>query len=153
MSQSRSTLRKIIKGASMNRATTRSTSYSAAAIYIAATFIAVAVVSATPSFAEDAKPSEPKSKGTRFWNLTGETVTKFELTPTGTTNFGPDQAKNDKDGSVDNDERLKLIGVADGTYDARITDKTGRVCLVAGLVIKVDAIVSIEKDQLKDCKP
>ena len=96
---------------------------------------------------------EKKSKGTRFWNLTGETVTKFELAPAGTTTFGADQAKNDKDGAVDNDERLKLVDVTDGTYDARITDKTGRVCMAMGLVIKADAVVSVEKDQLKDCKP
>ncbi len=120
------------------------------AFLIAATVTACVLSSlhATPSSA-----AEPKSKGTRFWNLTGETVTKFELAPTGTQNFGPDQAKNDKDGSVDNDERLKLIDVADGTYDARITDKGGRICLAIGLAIKADAIVSVEKDQLKDCKP
>ena len=96
---------------------------------------------------------EKKSKGTRFWNLTGETVTKFELAPTGTTTFGPDQCKNDKDGTVDNDERLRLTDVTEGTYDARVTDKSGRVCVVAGLAIKTDAVFSIEKDQLKDCKP
>lgn len=106
------------------------------------------VLAAWPADAE-----EKKSKGTRFWNLTGETVTKFELAPAGSTTFGPDQAKNDKDGAVDNDERLKLIDVADGKYDARITDKTGRVCMAMGLDIKADAVISVEKDQLKDCKP
>jgi hypothetical protein len=118
---------------------------------ITATFLA-AILAAQAGLAQDAKPSS-KTKGTRFWNLTGETVTKFELAPAGTLNFGPDQAKNDKDGTVDNDERLKLIGVADGKYDARITDKAGRVCLASGLEIKADAIVSVEKDQLKNCKP
>ena len=118
-----------------------------------ASALIAAILAVTPSLAQEPKSSEPKSKGTRFWNLTGETVTKFELAPTGSTDFGPDQAQNDKDGSVDNDERLKLIGVADGKYDARITDKTGRVCLIPGLEIKADAIVSIERDQLKDCKP
>ena len=101
-----------------------------------------------PSLAE-----EKRSKGTRFWNLTGETVTKFELAPAGTSAFGPDQAKNDKDGTVDNDERLKITGIADGAYDARITDKNGRVCMALGVVIKTDAVFSVEKDQLKDCKP
>ena len=115
----------------------------------AALILALAVILvAGPAGAE-----EKKSKGTRFWNLTGETVTKFELAPAGTTTFGPDQCKNDKDGSVDNDERLRITDVTDGIYDARLTDKSGRVCVVAGLAIKADAVFSIEKDQLKDCKP
>jgi hypothetical protein len=114
---------------------------------IALAFAALLIASA-PAAAE-----EKKSKGTRFWNLTGETIAKFELAPTGTTTFGPDQCKNDKDGTVDNDERLKVVGVADGKYDARITDKNGRVCMAAGLDIKADGVFSVEKDQLKDCKP
>ena len=115
----------------------------------AALILALAVILvAGPAGAE-----EKKSKGTRFWNLTGETVTKFELAPAGTTTFGPDQCKNDKDGSVDNDERLRITDVTDGIYDARLTDKSGRVCVVAGLAIKADVVFSIEKDQLKDCKP
>ena len=106
------------------------------------------IIASAPALAD-----EKKSKGTRFWNLTGETVAKFELAPAGTTNFGPDQAKNDKDGTVDNDERLKVTEVKDGTYDARITDKNGRVCMALGLVVKTDAVFSVEKEQLKDCKP
>ncbi len=105
------------------------------------------VLAASPALAE-----EKKSKGTRFWNLTGETVAKFELAPTGTTAFGPDQAKNDKDGTVDNDERLKILDVADGKYDARITDVKGNVCMAVGLDVKKDGVFSVEKDQLKDCK-
>ena len=110
--------------------------------------LAAIVIVAAPALAD-----ERKSKGTRFWNLTGETVTKFELAPAGTTDFGPDQAKNDKDGSVDNDERLKITDVPDGKYDARITDKTGRVCSALALEIKTGGVFSVEKDQLKDCKP
>jgi len=103
--------------------------------------------------ASHAVADEPKSKGTRFWNLTGETIAKLELAPTGTTNFGPDQCKNDKDGAVDNDERLKVTDIATGTYDARLTDAHGHVCLATGLEIKDGGIFSVEKDQLKDCKP
>lgn len=110
--------------------------------------VAALVLAASPALAD-----EKKSKGTRFWNLTGETVTRFELAPAGTTTFGPDQCKNDKDGAVDNDERLAITDVADGTYDARLTDKTGRVCSAPGLVVKANGVFSVEKDQLKDCKP
>jgi hypothetical protein len=90
---------------------------------------------------------------TRFWNLTGETIAKFELAPAGTTNWGPDQCKNDKDGTVDNDERLKIENVADGTYDARVTYRNGRTCLAHAIKIESGKIFSIEADQLKDCQP
>ena len=121
---------------------------------IAAALFAV-LIAATSAGAEEGKSdgkADGKAKATKFWNLTGETITKLELAPTGTTDFGPDQAKNDKDGAVDNDERLKVVGVADGTYDARLTDKNGRVCMATGLEIKDGAVFSVEKDQLKDCK-
>ena len=70
------------------------------------------------------------AKTTRMWNLTDNTITMLQLAPAGTSDFGPDQAKNDKDGSVDHDERLKIIGVSTGTYDARLTDAKGRTCTV-----------------------
>ncbi len=43
---------------------------------------------------------------------------------------GPINAKNDKDGTVDPDERLRITGVEAGTYDAKLTDVSGRSCLV-----------------------
>ena len=53
---------------------------------------------------------------TRFWNLTGETITHLYLTPAGTTNWGNDQCRNDPDGSVDFDERLRITSVTSGKY-------------------------------------
>ncbi len=92
------------------------------------------------------------AKPTRFWNLTDNTVTRFELAPAGTGKFGPDQAKNDKDGSVDHDERLKILDVASGTYDARLADSKGRMCLVKAVPVKEGEVFSIEEKQLTDCK-
>jgi hypothetical protein len=92
--------------------------------------------------------AEAASK-TRFWNLTGDTITKLEMAPAGTTDWGPDQCKNDKDGAVDNDERL-AVTVAAGTYDVRLTQKA-RVCVVKGIKVEDGQIFSIEADQLKDC--
>ncbi len=86
-------------------------------------------------------------------NLTGETVAKLELAPAGTQGWGPDQCKNDKDGTVDNDERLKVEGVAPGSYDARLTFKGGRVCYARGLAVEEGKVFSVELDQLKDCEP
>src|SRR5689334_23146192 len=69
----------------------------------------------------------------RFWNLTTVTLTHLYLAPTGTTNWGPDQCKNDPDGTVDHDERLTLKGIAPGKYDVKLTDKKGRTCTVSGV--------------------
>lgn len=100
------------------------------------------------SLPASAAEKEPR---TRLWNLTGETIAKFELAPAGTTSFGPDQCKNDKDGTVDHDERLKILGVEAGTYDARVTLPKGRVCFARGLKVEIGKVFSVEASDLKDC--
>jgi hypothetical protein len=96
-----------------------------------------------------AQAAEPGT--TRFWNLTGETITHLMLAPSGTTKWGPDQCQNDPDKSVDFDERLRITGVSSGRYDAKFTDKTGRSCTVTGIEIKVGKVFSIGKEGLDDC--
>ena len=91
------------------------------------------------------------SPKTRFWNLVSETVSKFELAPVGTTNWGPDQCKNDKDGAVDHDERLTLAGIATGAYDARLGLADGRVCYARNIQIEEGKVFTIEDKQLNDC--
>jgi len=88
---------------------------------------------------------------TKFWNITGDTIVKFELAPAGSTNWGPDQCKNDKDDAVDDDERLLIKDVATGSYDARITFKNARVCAAKAISIEQGKIFSIEANQLKEC--
>lgn len=90
--------------------------------------------------------------GTRFWNLTGQTVTHLFLAPAGTNKWGSDQTKNDPDGSVDDDERLAITGVNAGHYDAKLTQQSGRVCTVRNVAIKPGAVFSIDKKALTDCK-
>ena len=92
------------------------------------------------------------SKGTQFWNLTANTITSFQLAPAGTGAWGRNQCENDKDGSVDHDERLKITGITTGTYDAKLTDNKGRTCIVKGLAIKENAIFSIDEKQLGGCQ-
>ncbi len=89
----------------------------------------------------------------QFWNLTGETVTSLTLSPAGSDAFGPNQCANDKDGSVDNDERLKLTGVAPGRYDVRVSLQKDRMCVVRGVELKGDRryAFSLEPADLKDC--
>lgn len=91
------------------------------------------------------------AKATRFWNLTANTVTQLELAPAGTDTWGEDQAKNDKDGAVDHDERLKVVGVSSGTYDVRLSDSKGRHCVVKNVAVKEGDVFSIEEKQLAAC--
>lgn len=90
------------------------------------------------------------AKPTRFWNLTEATVTKVELAPAGTDRWGADQAKNDKDGTVDHDERVKITGVAAGKYDVRLADSKGRNCVVKNVEIKDGEVFSIEEKQFAE---
>ena len=90
---------------------------------------------------------------TRFWNLTRHTIAEFYLAPAGTTNWSDNQCKNDKDGTVDSDERLRITGVSSGTYDARLKDISGRVCLVHNIKLEAGEIFSIEEKDLTSCDP
>jgi len=92
-----------------------------------------------------------QSRPTRFWNLTRHTISELYLAPAGSTDFGPNQCKNDKDGTVDPDERLRITGITSGTYDAKLTDVEGRRCLVRGLKVEVGEVFSIEEKDLTEC--
>src|SRR5262249_8907293 len=89
-----------------------------------------------------------QNRSTRFWNLTQYTISEFYLAPAGTTSFGPNQCKNDKDGTVDHDERLRITGVEAGTYDAKVTDTSGRPCLVGKIKIEAGKNFSVEEKEV-----
>jgi hypothetical protein len=93
-----------------------------------------------------------QGRPTRFWNLTQHTISEFSLAPAGTTQWGPNQCKNDKDGTVDTDERLRITGVTTGTYDAKLTDVSGRVCIVRNIKVEEGQVFSIEEKELTSCK-
>jgi len=90
---------------------------------------------------------------TRFWNLTEDTISEFYLAPAGTTDWGPNQCKNDKDGTVDPDERLRITGVPSGVYDAKLVDVKGRTCLVRNIKVEAGEVFSIEERELTSCNP
>ena len=73
------------------------------------------------------------------------------LNPAGTDTWGPDQCRNDRDGTVDHDERLRITGIAPGRYDVKLADKIGRICIVRNVEVKDSAIFAIEEKQLTDC--
>lgn len=87
----------------------------------------------------------------RFWNLTLYTLTSLQFSPTGQNAWGPNQCKNDNDGTVDHDERLAITGLTPGRYDAKLTDKVGRTCIVKDVEVK-NGVFSIEEKQLTDCE-
>ena len=90
-------------------------------------------------------------KGVRLWNLTGATISGFQLSPAGKNEWGENQTLNDKDKEVDHDERLRITGVEPGRYDAKVTYPDARQCLVRDIEIKADAVFSIADKDLKDC--
>lgn len=94
-----------------------------------------------------------------FWNLTSFTITNLVMAPAGpegaaTGQFGPNQCANDRDGTVDHDERLRLTGIAPGRYDVRLTTKPGRICTVRNVEVKGGGkyAFSLSDSDLTDCK-
>jgi hypothetical protein len=88
---------------------------------------------------------------TRFWNLTKETVSEFYLAKAGTSQWGNNQCKNDRDGTVSVNERLRLTETPAGQYDAKIVDVKGRICFAKNIAVKEGEIFSLEESDLKDC--
>ena len=78
-------------------------------LWLAVVFLALAASAAT---AQD-------RRGMRFWNLTLYTITSLQMSPAGQDTWGPDQCLNDRDGTVDHDERLRITGIEPGRYDVR----------------------------------
>jgi hypothetical protein len=93
-----------------------------------------------------------QGRSTRFWNLTQNTISELHLAPAGTSDWGSNQCKNDKDGTVEPDERLRITGVPSGNYDVKLTDVAGRICIVRGVRIEAGAIFSIEEKDLTSCE-
>jgi hypothetical protein len=100
----------------------------------------------------DIREGYAQQRPARFWNLTKNTISEFYLAPTGTSDWGPNQCKNDKDGRVDFDERLRISDLPAGFYDAKFTDMTGRTCTVPKIKIEPGAIFSIAEKDLTGCE-
>jgi hypothetical protein len=95
--------------------------------------------------------SAAERRGMRFWNLTAYTVTSLLLSAPGQNAWGMNQCENDNDKTVDHDERVRVTGLAPGRYDAKLADKTGRICVVKNVEVK-DGVFVIEEKQLTDCE-
>jgi hypothetical protein len=82
---------------------------------------------------------------TRFWNLTPMKLTGFYLAPAGSTAWGMNQCQNDRDLSVDPDERLRITGIESGAFDAKLVADSGKQCFARNLKIETGTIFSIEE--------
>jgi hypothetical protein len=112
--------------------------------------LAVGAIGLTLAFVGSAASAQDR-RGIRFWNLTLNTITQLQLSPAGKNAWGADQCRNDRDGTVDHDERLRITGIDPGRYDVRFADKTGRVCVVRDIQVNDGAVFPIEEKQLTDC--
>jgi len=95
--------------------------------------------------------AQSKGKGIRFWNLTTATVSGLQLSPAGKDIWGPNQTVNDKDGEVDHDERLRITDIEPGRYDAKVSYRDKRECVVRNIEIKADAVFSFADKDLTEC--
>jgi V8-like Glu-specific endopeptidase len=96
-------------------------------------------------------PIAASAKDTRFWNLTANTITSLQLSPAGKNEWGQNQADNDRDHTVDHDERLKITDTVAGVYDVKFVDRSGRTCVVPNVQVKTGAVFTIEEKDLKGC--
>jgi hypothetical protein len=96
-------------------------------------------------------PMSALAKDTRFWNLTANTIISVQLSRAGKNDWGRNQADNDRDHTVDHDERLKITDTPPGMYDVKFVDKSGRTCVVSNIEIKEGLVFSIEEKNLKNC--
>lgn len=95
------------------------------------------------------------AKDLAFWNQTTHEFSSVKLAPPGTGKWGAEQTDNDDDHAISADERLKITGIAPGTYDVQLIDKKGRVCVVRNVAVVGTGKVAfaIAEKQLTDCKP
>lgn len=87
------------------------------------------------------------------YNLTTSTeFTGVFLAPAGTEKWGPNQALNDKDKSLETSERLPLIGISHGMFDVKLQDRKGHVCVKHGVDLARDTSFDIRDADLADCR-
>lgn len=92
--------------------------------------------------------------GPKFFAYNNTASTDFKglyLAPAGTESWGPNQALNDKDKSLDASERLTLTGVSPGGYNVKLVTTDGRTCLLKNIDLTKDNSFDIRDAQLTDC--
>ncbi|MCW3473249.1 hypothetical protein [Limobrevibacterium gyesilva] len=91
----------------------------------------------------------------RFFAYNLTTTTDFAgvyLAPAGTEHWGPNQALNDKDKSLDRSERLSLTGIARGKFDVKLVDSKGHICVKRDVDLTRDLIFEIRDADVASCR-
>jgi hypothetical protein len=102
----------------------------------------------------DALTPPADAAGGKFFAYNMTTRTDFKgvyLAPAGTQNWGPNQALNDPDKSLDTTERLTLTGLTAGNYDVKLVDENGRTCIVKNVDLTKQNSFEIIEGGLADC--
>jgi hypothetical protein len=95
------------------------------------------------------------AQGIRYLVYNNTTRTDFTgvfMAPAGTQNWGPNQALNDKDKSLDSGERLRLTGVSPGSFTVKLVDSKGRTCILAHVDLTKETSFEIRDNQLSNCR-
>ncbi len=88
-------------------------------------FVAAAVLAVAAHAADT-----PRAERFFVYNLTtASDLNGLYLAPAGTTDWGPNQALNDRDHQVEPTERLAIKGIAHGLYDVRAVTTKGHECV------------------------
>ncbi|HTW27118.1 MAG TPA: hypothetical protein VME92_08330 [Acetobacteraceae bacterium] len=90
----------------------------------------------------------------KFFAYNETTATDFTgvyMAPAGTTRWGPNQALNDPDKSLDMTERLVITGIRPGHYDVRLVDRKGRACVMKGVDLTHERSFEIRDQDLTGC--
>lgn len=94
------------------------------------------------------------AQGKKFFAYNNTTRTDFTgvyMAPASTENWGPNQALNDKDKSLDFGERLTLTGLSSGIFSVKLIDRSGRICILQGVDLTKDNSFEIRDNQLTNC--
>jgi len=95
---------------------------------------------------------QPASAAATAYNMTTRTdFTGVYLAPESTTSWGPNQALNDPDKSLDTTERLVLTGLAPAHYDVKLVTKDGRTYFVKNADLTKKNSFLIKEGQLTGC--
>ena len=73
------------------------------------------------------------------------------LAPAGTQDWGPNQAVNDKDKSLDAGERLRLTGLSPGRFSVKLVDRKGRTCILPEVNLTRENSFQIREKHLSTC--
>ena len=99
-------------------------------------------------------PLTPGVAAERFFgfnNTTSTVFTEVYLAPHGTTQWGPNEALNDKDKTWEPGERLLIKAVSRALFDLRVVDRSGHACIKPNIDLTKDTTFDIRDVDLRDC--